>query len=100
MSLRVVSNLITHNRSQHVENDHTWAFWSRLPPGQASPSNDIVVGSRYGTNGADTSPREFIKFTPNRFEYHMNGGFGDDLDYANSNLPADDMGLQLDRQRW
>lgn len=73
-----------------LENDHTWAFWGRLPPNQPSPANDIVIGSRYGVNGSDTSPREFIKFTPNRFEYHMNGGFGDDLDYANSNLPADE----------
>ena len=70
-----------------LENDHTWAFWGRLPPEQASPNNDIVLGSRWGIDGVDTSPREFIKFTPNRFEYHMNGGFGDDLAYADSNLP-------------
>lgn len=72
-----------------LENDHTWAFWSRLPPEQNSPNNDIVLGNRWGENGSDTSPREFIKFTPNRFEYHMNGGFGDDLAYADSNLPLD-----------
>ena len=72
-----------------LENDHTWAFWGRLPPEQASPNNDIVLGSRWGANGSDTSPREFIKFTPNRFEYHMNGGFGDDLSYGDSNLPLD-----------
>jgi hypothetical protein len=78
------------NELMTLENDHTWAFWGRLPPEQGSPANDIIIGSRYGVNGSDTSPREFIKFTPNRFEYHMNGGFGDDLDYANSNLPADE----------
>lgn len=72
-----------------LENDHTWAFWSRLPPEQDSPNNDIVLGSRWGVSGSDTSPREFIKFTPNRFEYHMNGGFGDDLAYADSNLPQE-----------
>lgn len=72
-----------------LENDFTWAFWGKLPPEQASPNNDIVLGSRWGENGSDTSPREFIKFTPNRFEYHMNGGFGDDLAYADSNLPLD-----------
>ena len=72
-----------------LENDFTWAFWAKLPPEQASPNNDIVAGSRWGENGSDTSPREFIKFTPNRFEYHMNGGFGDDLAYADSNLPLD-----------
>lgn len=72
-----------------LENNHTWAFWGRLPPEQASPNNDIVLGNRWGENGSDTSPREFIKFTPNRFEYHMNGGFGDDLAYSDSNLPLD-----------
>ena len=73
-----------------LENDHTWAFWGRIPANQPSPSNDIVIGNRWGEDGTDTSPREFIKFTANRFEYHMDGGFGDDLDYANSNLPADE----------
>ena len=72
-----------------LENDFTWAFWGKLPEDQPSPNNDIVIGSRWGENGSDTSPREFIKFTPNRFEYHLNGGFGDDLAYADSNLPLD-----------
>ena len=70
-----------------LENQHTWAFWSRVPPEQASPNNDIIIGNRWGEDGTDTSPREFIKFTTNRFEYHMNGGFGDDLAYADSNMP-------------
>gem|GEM_PF-2390080 len=70
-----------------LENKHTWAFWGRLPPDQASPNNDIVLGNRWGENGSDTSPREFIKFTPNRFEYHIDGGFGEDLAYADSNMP-------------
>jgi len=73
-----------------LENQHTWAFWSRVPPEQASPNNDIVLGNRWGESGSDTTPREFIKFTTNRFEYHMNGGFGDDLAYADSNLPIGD----------
>lgn len=73
-----------------LENDFTWAFHARVPPGQASPNNDIVLGNRWGENGADTSPREFIKFTTNRFEYHMNTGFGDDLAYADSNQPLDE----------
>jgi hypothetical protein len=72
-----------------LENTFSWAFWSRVPPEQPSPNNDIVLGNRWGVNGSDTSPREFIKFTTNRFEYHMNGGFGDDLAYADSNLPLD-----------
>lgn len=72
-----------------LENQFSWAFWSRIPPEQPSPNNDIVLGNRWGESGSDTSPREFIKFTTNRFEYHMNGGFGDDLAYADSDLPLD-----------
>lgn len=61
-----------------TENNFTWAFWARQDPEQASPANDIIIGNRYGFDGADTSPREFIKFTPDRFEYHMEtAGVGD-----------------------
>ncbi len=72
-----------------LENDFSWAFWRGYRPSNLRRVIDIVLGNRWGTNGADTSPREFIKFTTNRFEYHMNGGFGDDLAYADSNLPLD-----------
>jgi hypothetical protein len=67
-----------------LANDFSWAFWARQPPGQASPANDIILGNRYDTSGTnvDTVPREFIKFTPNRFEYHFNGGGRNDLQYA------------------
>ena len=50
-----------------LENDFTWAFWARQDPYQISPENDIVIGNRYDENGDDTVPREFIKFTPDRF---------------------------------
>jgi hypothetical protein len=72
------------------ENDFSWAFWARQDPDQASPANDIILGNRYDQFGADTSPREFIKFTPNRFEYQMNGGFRNDLQYAPVDIPSND----------
>ncbi len=56
------------------DSDFTWSFWARQDELQASPSNDIILGNRHAYNGADTSPREFVKFTANRFEYHMNAG--------------------------
>lgn len=65
-----------------LENDFTWAFWENQDDVQNSPANDIILGNRVGEDGVDTSPREFIKFTPNRFEYHMNGGFANDMPYG------------------
>jgi hypothetical protein len=71
-----------------LENDFTWAFWAYQGEFQATPANDIVLGNRWGEFGtSDTSPREFIKFTPNRFEYHMNGGFANDLQYDDCGCP-------------
>ncbi len=64
-----------------LQNDFTWTFWARQDPEQASPANDIILGNRFGADGSDTSPREFIKFTPDRFEYHMNGAGASDLQY-------------------
>ena len=64
-----------------LDNDFTWAFWAFQNEFQQTPANDIILGNRWGEFGSDTSPREFIKFTPNRFEYHMNGGFANDLQY-------------------
>jgi hypothetical protein len=75
-----------------LDNNFTWTFWAKQDPGQASPSNDIVIGNRYGFDGADTFPREFIKFTPDRFEYHMDGAPAGDTQYAagNSDIPSND----------
>ena len=78
-----------------LENNFSWAFWAKQPEEQASPSNDIILGSRFGFGGGDTAPREFIKFTPNRFEYHMNAGFDNDLQYdlcecPERHIPSDD----------
>lgn len=57
-----------------LDTDFSWGFWAKQDESQASPSNVIIVGNRYDEFGADTSPREFVKFTPNRFEYHMDAG--------------------------
>ena len=63
-----------------LDNDFTWNFWCAQDPlHPSSHVNDIIVGNRYDEVGADTVPREFIKFTPTRFEYHMNAGFRNDL---------------------
>lgn len=60
-------------------NDYTWAFWARSNEGSTS---DVLFGNRYANAGAtDFSPREFIKFTTTRFEWHVNGG-GQDIDYV------------------
>ena len=65
-----------------LENSFTWAFWENQSEFQASPANDIIIGNRGGDGGGDTVPREFIKFTPNRFEYHMNGIHDNDMAYG------------------
>ncbi len=52
-----------------LENDFTWTFWSKSDPGQAAPNNNIILGNRFGFDGADTDPCEFIKFTANQFEF-------------------------------
>jgi hypothetical protein len=38
-------------------------------------------------NAVDFVPRQFIKFTPTKFEWHMNGNGDDNLDY--DDIPAD-----------
>lgn len=67
-----------------LDNDFTWTFWARQDPDQVSPANDIVIGNRYGFDGADTSPREFIKFTPDRFEFHTEAAGNGDLQYTDA----------------
>ena len=57
-----------------LENGFTWSFWAYQDPSQETPSADIIVGNRFDAFGANTDPREFIKFTPDRFEFHMDGG--------------------------
>jgi hypothetical protein len=38
-------------------------------------------------NAVDFVPRQFIKFTPTKFEWHMNGNGDDNLEYED--IPAD-----------
>ena len=62
-----------------LDNDFSWSFWASSAEGT---STNIIIGNRYSTTaGADWSPREFIKFTPDRFEFHHNAA-ADDLNYA------------------
>ena len=69
-----------------LTNDFTWAFWAKQDAGQTG-SNDILFGNRKDANAVDFVPRQFIKFTPTKFEWHMNGNGNDNLDYED--IPAD-----------
>jgi hypothetical protein len=60
------------------ENDFTWSMWAY---DRAGGNNNVVLGNRYGPEGGDFSPREFIKFTPRQFEFHYNGGGGGNVDF-------------------
>jgi hypothetical protein len=63
-----------------LDNDFTWAFWANQDAGNTTP-NDILFGNRYDEAAADFVPRQFIKFTPTQFEFHMNGNGDDNVDY-------------------
>jgi hypothetical protein len=63
-----------------LDNDFTWAFWANQDAGNTTP-NDIIFGNRYDEAAADFVPRQFIKFTPTQFEFHMNGNGDDNVDY-------------------
>lgn len=60
-----------------LEQDFTWSFW--VNPNETD-NNNIVFGNRWAPDGADFAPREFIKFTPRVFEWHVNG--------AGQNIPG------------
>ena len=60
--------------------DFTWSFWARRAPGDTE-QNSIILGNRFAPNGSDFSPRQFIKFTPSRLEWHMNGQGNNNLEY-------------------
>lgn len=61
-----------------LEQGFTWSFWVRA---DETSNNNIVLGNRYMSDGNDFDPREFIKFTPTTFEWHVDG--------AGQNMPAD-----------
>ncbi|MHC4145403.1 MAG: LamG domain-containing protein, partial [Planctomycetota bacterium] len=69
-----------------LTNDFTWAFWAKHSA-ENTLDNDIILGNRMDENAVDFVPRQFIKFTPTKFEWHMNGNGDDNLDY--DDIPAD-----------
>ena len=69
-----------------LTNDFTWSFWAKHSA-ENTADNDIILGNRMDENAVDFVPRQFIKFTPTKFEWHMNGNGDDNLDY--DDIPAD-----------
>ena len=69
-----------------LTNDFTWAFWANHSD-ENTADNDIILGNRMDENTVDFVPRQFIKFTPTKFEWHMNGNGDDNMDY--DDIPAD-----------
>jgi len=69
-----------------LTNDFTWSFWAKHNA-ENTADNDIILGNRMDENAVDFVPRQFIKFTPTKFEWHMNGNGDDNLDYED--IPAD-----------
>ena len=69
-----------------LTNDFTWSFWANHSE-ENTADNDIILGNRMDENAVDFVPRQFIKFTPTKFEWHMNGNGDDNLDY--DDIPAD-----------
>ncbi|MCB1094455.1 MAG: hypothetical protein KDN22_02650 [Verrucomicrobiae bacterium] len=63
------------------------AFWS-LQVGGGTGVNEIVLGNRYMLDGTDFAPREFIKFTPSRFEFHQEGVGTENVEYPDP-IPDD-----------
>jgi len=68
-----------------LTNDFTWSFWAKQNE-ENTADNDIILGNRMDENAVDFVPRQFIKFTPTKIEWHMNGNGNDNLDY--DDIPA------------
>jgi hypothetical protein len=60
------------------DNDFTWSVW--INQGSGNGPNNVVLGNRYKPEGGDFAPREFIKYTPTKFEFHLDGG-GQNCEY-------------------
>ncbi|MCP4260043.1 MAG: LamG domain-containing protein [Planctomycetes bacterium] len=69
-----------------LTNDFTWSFWAKQNA-ENTANNDIILGNRMDENAVDFVPRQFIKFTPTKFEWHMNGNGDDNMEY--DDIPAD-----------
>ena len=63
------------------------AFWTNQVGG-GTGVNEIILGNRYNLDGVDFAPREFIKFTPTKFEFHQEGGGAEDVQYPDP-IPDD-----------
>lgn len=50
--------------------DFSWSFWAK--PNQGA-NNDIILGNRYDSSGAEFSPLQFVKFTSSAFEWYVDG---------------------------
>jgi hypothetical protein len=61
------------------DNDFTWSVW--INQGAGNGPNNVVLGNRYSPGGGDFAPREFIKYTPTKFEFHLDGG-GQNCEYG------------------
>ena len=51
-----------------LSNNFTWSFWTF----SSQIGGNVILGNRYSPSGADWSPREFIKFTSDAFQYDTN----------------------------
>ena len=60
------------------DNDFTWSVWINQAAGNGP--NNVVLGNRYSPDGGDFAPREFIKYTPTKFEFHRDGS-GQNCEY-------------------
>jgi hypothetical protein len=58
-----------------LQSDFTWVFWAKQHPDQPKiipgSGNDVMLGNRYG---GTTSPLQFVKFTPGKFEFYNDDG--------------------------
>ncbi|MGE5295089.1 MAG: LamG-like jellyroll fold domain-containing protein, partial [Solirubrobacterales bacterium] len=78
----IVTDLIVP--AQTLDNDFTWIFWAKQPAAQAT-NNDTILGNRYG---GTSSPLQFTKFTPTRFEnYNDDGSYLNGINYTS--IPSD-----------
>ena len=63
-------------------NDFTWAFWANSQEViGGTQQNAIMIGNRYNGAGTDYAPRQFVKFTPTKFEWHQNGNGNDNQEF-------------------
>ena len=70
-------------------NDFTWAAWvNNQQIIDGTQQNAIILGNRNDASGTDFAPRQFIKLTPTKFEWHQNGLGTDNLDVPDLEVGA------------